>query len=80
MAAAYPLLHDAGVLGAGDPADEPGGGDVHDEAFEREGNEAEVAGHGHLEDFPVLEHGENVVPLRRGPVIPKFPEPSADPS
>ena len=34
------LFHDAGVLGAGDPADEPGGGDVHDKAFEGEGEEA----------------------------------------
>lgn len=80
MAAVSLLFHDAGVLGAGDPADEPGGGDVHDKAFDGERNEAEIAGDGHFEDFPVLKHGENVVPLGRGPIIPEFPQPSADPS
>src|SRR5579864_855931 len=73
-------FHDARVAGTGDPADEPCGGDVHDEAFEGEGNKAEIAGRRHLKDFVMLQNRENVVPLRRGPVIPEFPQPAANPS
>src|SRR5271154_2029463 len=41
-----------------EPAGEPGGGNVHREAFQGKRNKAEIAGRGHLEDLRPLEHGK----------------------
>ena len=65
------------VFGSGEPQ-QPRCRHVHHEALEREGEKAEIARSRHLEDFPLLEHRKYVAPLGRRPVVPEFPQPSAD--
>src|SRR5271156_275118 len=62
------------------PAEEPGGGNVHYETLQRKGKEAEKAGRGHLKYFPALKHRERVQPFRGCPIIPEFPQRAANPA
>src|ERR1700683_3661759 len=63
-----------------EPAGQPGGGNVHREAFQGKRNKAEIAGRGHLKDLRLLEHGKRIVPFRVRPIVPEFPEPAANPA
>src|SRR5271167_2583604 len=62
------------------PAEEPRGGDVHDETVQSERQEAEETGRGHLKYFPALEHREGIKPFCGRPIIPEFPQPAANPA
>src|ERR1700691_701592 len=63
-----------------EPAGEPGGGNVHREAFQGESNKPEIARRRHLEDPRLLDHWQSVVPFRVRPIVPEFPEPAANPA
>src|SRR5271170_248115 len=62
------------------PAEEPGGGDVHDETIQSEGQEAEETGRGHFKYFPALKHRKDVKPFCGRPIIPELPQPAANPA
>src|SRR5208282_1455163 len=63
-----------------EPAGEPGSGYVHRKALERERQEPQIAGRGHLKYLGFLKDRKSVMPFCPGPVVPKLPEPAANPS
>src|SRR5579862_1823551 len=62
------------------PAGQPRGGDVHRETLQSKREKPQEPRGGHLKYFLALKHGKGVMPLGDGPVVPKFPQPTADPS
>src|ERR1700751_4117229 len=62
------------------PAQNPRCTNVHGEALQRKGQKSEISRHRHLKNFHVLIHRKYVVPFRRAPIVPEFPEPPANES
>ena len=50
-----------------EPPNKPRRGHVHGETFERKRQKPEEPRRGHLENLPLLEHRERVVPFRQPP-------------
>src|SRR5579862_6759238 len=60
------------------PAQNPRCTNVHGEALQRKGQKSQISRNRHLENLHALKHRKCVMPFRRRPVIPEFPQPPAN--
>ena len=51
----------------------PCGSHIHCETLQCKWQESQISRYRHLKDFPLLEYGKDVVPLRSRPIIPELP-------